>query len=66
MMPIYTDVRLVKPYERNGLLIPRGAIGTIVDVYPEFSSYTVDFAEPYECAETVPMALVEFYKADNT
>jgi hypothetical protein len=60
-MPVlaeYTDVKLTAPYKRPGLALPRGAVGTIVQVYPKLHAYTVEFAAPYSCVETVSMDVV--------
>lgn len=58
ILPEYTDVRLTVPYSRNGLSLPIGAKGTIVDVYPQFGTYSIDFDEPFNCLETLSMKLV--------
>jgi hypothetical protein len=58
MLPVYTDVKLARSYERDGLSLPAGAKGTIVDVYPQFGSYSVDFDEPFSCLETLSMTFV--------
>ena len=34
----FTDVVLVKPYQRDKLLLPAGAKGTVLTVHPEFMS----------------------------
>jgi hypothetical protein len=58
ILPEYSDVKLVKDYKRDELSLPAGAIGTIVDIYPDFKSYTVEFFDPIRVVETVAMTLV--------
>lgn len=59
VLPEYSDVKLTLPYRREGKkTIPKGAIGTIVEIYPKLHAYTVEFAEPYSCVETIAMMMV--------
>jgi Domain of unknown function (DUF4926) len=59
VLPEYSDVILTVPYRREGKnTIPKGATGTIVEIYPKLHAYTVEFAEPCSCVETVAMTMV--------
>lgn len=55
ILPEYSDVRLIQSF--RGL--PKGAEGTIVMVYPETHTYTIEFFAPITSVETVDMNMVE-------
>lgn len=55
MLSQYTDVRLMTDYSRNGLALPVGTIGTILDIYPQYDSYMIEFDGH---VEMVPMKMV--------
>jgi hypothetical protein len=57
-LPEYTDVVLIRAYQRGGLSLPQGAEGVIVDVHLGARSYSIDFAAPYDLLESVPMDAV--------
>lgn len=58
LLPQFTNVTLLKAYDKDGLSLPAGASGTIVDVYPQFGCYMVEFFEPIQCVEALPTELV--------
>jgi hypothetical protein len=44
VLPEYSDVKFTLPYRREGKkTIPKGAIGTIVEIYSKLHAYTVEF-----------------------
>jgi hypothetical protein len=59
VLPEYSEVKLIEAYSVNGVSLPRGAEGTIVDILSKHKSYTVEFHSPRWCVETLAMDLVE-------
>jgi hypothetical protein len=57
IMPLeqYSYVRLVQPFHA----LPKGAEGTIVEVYPTTGTYMIEFFSPTRTVETVDMGMVE-------
>lgn len=57
VMPLeqYSYVRLREPFHA----LPKGAEGTIVEVYPKTRTYTIEFFAPSHAVETVEMSMVE-------
>lgn len=54
MLVQFTNVLLAQPYQFGGAALPKGASGTIVSVFPDTRSYTVEFFEPRHCIMSVP------------
>lgn len=46
-------VRLTRPVEADGRLLPAGAIGTVIHVYRNRAAYAVEFADPPGCVTDV-------------
>lgn len=57
---------LTKPYREGDVSLPAGAKGTVLTVFPETRTYTIEFFEPTRCIETVPMNIVAELNAQVT
>lgn len=53
-----TQVSLAFPVEADGRLLPRGATGTVVHVYPGGRAYEVEFQAPFHAVATVEAAAI--------
>jgi hypothetical protein len=51
--PELSMVSLARPVEADGRMLPSGATGTVVHVYPEERAYEVEFNRPFHAVATV-------------
>ena len=58
ILPEFAYVELIKPYRVGDVSLAAGAEGTVLSVFPETRTYTIEFFEPKRCVETVPMNIV--------
>ncbi len=56
--PALSMVALATPVEAEGRLLPAGATGTVVFVYPDESAYLVEFERPFHAVTYVEPAAV--------
>lgn len=52
-LPLFTNVKLVRPLSVEGESLHAGATGTIVERLGRGESYIVEFFEPHHCVVTV-------------
>lgn len=52
-LPLFADVKLVRPWRAEGESLPSGASGTIVEVFDGGNAYIIEFFEPHHCVMTV-------------
>jgi len=56
--PELSLVTLARPVEAEGRVLPSGATGTVVHVYPEERAYEVEFIHPFHTLATVEAAAI--------
>jgi hypothetical protein len=56
--PELSTVALARPVEADGRVVPAGAKGTVVHVYPAERAYEVEFQRPFHAVATVEAAAV--------
>jgi hypothetical protein len=66
ILPEFAYATLTKPYREGDVSLPAGAKGTVLSVFPESKTYTIEFFEPTRCVETVPMNIVAELNAQVT
>jgi hypothetical protein len=48
-----TTVKLTRPIDTGDRILPAGASGTVVHVYPDGRAYEVEFTRPFHVVATV-------------
>lgn len=66
ILPEFAYAILIKPYKAGGISLPVGAKGTVLSVFPNTETYTIEFFEPVRTVETVPMNIVSDVNAQTT
>lgn len=56
--PELSLVALARPVEVDGRVVPAGATGTVVHVYPAERAYEVEFQLPFHAVATVTAAAI--------
>lgn len=57
--PELSLVSLLLPVESDGGLLPAGATGTVVHVYPDERAYEVEFNQPFHTVATIVATAVK-------
>jgi hypothetical protein len=52
-LPLFSGVKLVRPWRAEGESLPVGALGTIVESLNKGDAYIVEFFRPRHCVVTV-------------
>lgn len=52
-LPLFSGVKLVRPWRAEGESLPVGALGTIVESLNRGDAYIVEFFQPRHCVVTV-------------
>ena len=48
-----SHVRLTKPVECEGRIVPEGSTGLVLDVSPSGERFEIEFIKPFHCVATV-------------
>lgn len=56
--PELSLIVLARPVEAHGRVVPAGATGTVVHVYPAERAYEVEFLRPFHTVATVAAAAI--------
>jgi Domain of unknown function (DUF4926) len=57
--PELSVISLARPVETEGGVLPPGATGTVVHVYPDARAYEVEFVRPFHTLATVEATSIE-------
>lgn len=58
LLPMYSYVTLIEPFTGADGVLPVGAVGIVVFMYPGGVDCEVEFHEPFQVVECVPAASV--------